>query len=271
MSRGGARAALITALAGGLVLQSTGCSKGPAAEPSPNKPPAPADGPMSNLPEPPPQLARPSLFDGTVYQIPVTEKDPQKGPRDALVTLVMFGDFQCEFSQQGMVTLSALAKKYGDDLRVVWKHRPMSFHDRARQASTLALEAFAQGGSERFWEAAELLFQNRAALTRADLDNYAQQLGLNQKKVAAALDNDLYKAKLDEDDQLSRRIEVAPTTPMFTINGRYIRGAQKQRIYELLIDEELGKAKARLAQGTPKTELYDEISAKGVTKPNVAH
>lgn len=269
MTRRGARAARLAALAGSLVLPATGCSKGPAAEQAAPKTQAPpsADLPMSRPPEAAREAQRPTLFDPTVYQIPVSDKDPQKGARDALITLVMFGDFQCEFTQQALVTVSALVKKYGDDLRLVWKHRPMAFHYQAAQAATLSLEAFAQGGSQRFWEAAELLLQNQSALNRPDLENYARQLGLNEKKVKAALDNDLYKAKLAEDDELSRRIEVPPTSPMFAINGRYIRGAQKQRVYELLIDEELAKAKARLTQGTPKAKLYDEILAQGSRQP----
>jgi protein-disulfide isomerase len=207
--------------------------------------------------------------DKTVYKVPVSDKDPSKGPADALVTTVIFSDFQCPFCSRVEPTITALMAKYGNDLRVVWKNNPLPFHNDAGPAAQLAMEAHAQGGNKKFWEAHELLFKNQRALTRADLDKYAKELGLNAKKVSAALDNNTYKSKIEEDQAIARSLG-ASGTPSFFINGRSLRGAQPQPAFEKIIDEELAKAKAKVAAGTPKAKLYEETIKDGATKPAAA-
>jgi len=207
--------------------------------------------------------------DTTVYKVPVSDKDPQKGPADALVTVVIFSDFQCPFCSRVEPTLTALSEKYKNDIRMVWKNNPLPFHNDAGPAAQLTSEAFAQGGSKKFWEAHALLFANQRALGRTELEGYAKQLGLNVKKVQAALDNNTYKAKIDEDMAIARSLG-ASGTPSFFINGRSLRGAQPQPAFEKLIDEELAKAKAKVAAGTPKAALYEAIIKDAATKPAAA-
>jgi len=215
--------------------------------------------------------ARPSAApdDKTVYKVPVLAHDPQKGPADALVTVVVFSDYQCPFCSRVEPTLNALSQKYGNDLRIVWKDNPLPFHQDATPAATLALEAFAQGKDKKFWEAHDLLFQNQKALARADLENYGKQLGLNDKKVKAALDGNAHKSGIEEDKALAAQLG-ASGTPSFFINGRSLRGAQPQPAFEKLIDEELAKAKAKVQGGTPKAKVYDELTKDGATKPTAA-
>ncbi len=207
--------------------------------------------------------------DKTVYKVPVDDKDPQKGPADALVTIVEFSDYQCPFCSRVEPTMTALSQKYGNDLRIVWKDNPLPFHQDAGPAATLAREAFQQGKDKKFWEAHDLLFQNQRALSRADLENYGKQLGLNEKKLKAALDSSPYKAAIDEGQALARQLG-ASGTPSFFINGRSLRGAQPQPAFEKLIDEELAKAKAKVASGTPRAKIYDELTKDGATKPVAA-
>jgi protein-disulfide isomerase len=207
--------------------------------------------------------------DNTVYKVPVTKQDPAKGPDDALVTVVVFSDFQCPFCSRVVPTLDGLTQKYGSDLRVVWKNNPLPFHQDAGPAATLAMQAFQEGGSKKFWEAHDLLFQNQKALARADLENYAKQLGLNAKKVASALDQNTFKDKITADQELARGLG-ASGTPSFFINGRSLRGAQPQPAFEKVIDEELTKAKAKVASGTAKAKIYDETIKDGATKPAAA-
>jgi protein-disulfide isomerase len=219
--------------------------------------------------EAPERPNQPPADDKTVYKVPVSEKDPQKGPSDALVTLVVFSDYQCPFCSRVEPTLTALTAKYGNDLRVVWKDNPLPFHQDAGPAATLALEAFAQGGSKKFWEAHDLLFQNQRALGRAELEGYGKTLGLNAKKLTAALDSNAYKAQIEEDQAIARSLG-ASGTPSFFINGRSLRGAQPQPAFEKVIDEELAKAKAKVESGTPKAKVYDELTKDGATKPAAA-
>jgi protein-disulfide isomerase len=207
--------------------------------------------------------------DTTVYKVPVTSADPVKGPSDALVTLIIFSDYQCPFCSRVEPTIAALTQKYGSDLRVVWKDNPLPFHQNATPAAIVAREAFAQGKDKKFWEAHDLLFQNQSALGRAELEGYAKQLGLNAAKVKTALDNNPYKTKIEEDKALAAQLG-ASGTPSFFVNGRSLRGAQPQPAFEKLIDEELAKAKAKVAGGVAKAKLYDEVIKNGATAPAAA-
>jgi protein-disulfide isomerase len=207
--------------------------------------------------------------DKTVYKVPVSQKDAQKGPDDALVTLVVFSDFQCPFCSRVEPTITALVDKYKNDLRVVWKNNPLPFHQDAGPAATLTLVALEEGGSKKFWEAHDLLFQNQKALSRADLEGYGKQLGLSPKKLTAALDGNTFKARIEEDQALARNLG-ASGTPSFFINGRSLRGAQPQPAFEKVIDEELAKAKAKVQAGTARAKIYEETIKDGATKPAAA-
>jgi protein-disulfide isomerase len=207
--------------------------------------------------------------DKTVYKVPVGQKDAQRGPEDALVTLVVFSDFQCPFCSRVEPTITALVDKYKNDLRIVWKNNPLPFHQDAGPAATLTLVALEEGGSKKFWEAHDLLFQNQKALSRADLEGYGKQLGLNPKKLTAALDGNTFKARIEEDQTLARNLG-ASGTPSFFINGRSLRGAQPQTAFEKVIDEELAKAKAKVQSGTPRAKIYEETIKDGATKPAAA-
>jgi protein-disulfide isomerase len=222
----------------------------PTADAAADRPAAPAD-------------------DKTVYKVPVGQKDAQRGPEDALVTLVVFSDFQCPFCSRVEPTITALVDKYKNDLRIVWKNNPLPFHQDAGPAATLTLVALEEGGSKKFWEAHDLLFQNQKALSRADLEGYGKQLGLNPKKLTAALDGNTFKARIEEDQTLARNLG-ASGTPSFFINGRSLRGAQPQTAFEKVIDEELAKAKAKVQSGTPRAKIYEETIKDGATKPAAA-
>jgi protein-disulfide isomerase len=249
--------------------QTAGCadrpkSKAPAQD---TAAPAPQAAAPNDKPQQAPSAKKATPFESTVYSVPVSDKDPQKGSPDALVTVILFGDFQCEWSKKGLSTIEGVLAKYGDDVRLVWKNRPMAFYENAKPAANLAMEAFAEGGSPKFWEAANLLFSKQTALSPADLQKYGAELKLNAKQVKAAVAKETYKAKVEEDVAMSLRVTDQPTTPMFVVNGRYLRGAQHAKYYEALMNEELAKARAKVAEGTPKNAVYTQIVLAGATAP----
>jgi len=197
-----------------------------------------------------------------VYKVPVG-KSAQKGPSDALVTIVEFSEFQCPFCKRVNPTIKQIQDTYGKDVRFVFKHNPLPFHKDAMPAAELAMEANEQG---KFWEAHDKLFENQQALTRENLDAYAKELGLNVGKVKAALDSGKHKAAIEADQTLARGLG-ASGTPSFFINGRSLRGAQPFDAFKAVIDEELAKAKEMVAKGTAKSALYEKIIENGATAP----
>jgi protein-disulfide isomerase len=197
-----------------------------------------------------------------VYKVPVG-KSAQKGPSDALVTIVEISEFQCPFCKRVGPTIKQITDTYGKDVRIVFKHNPLPFHKDAFPASELAIEANEQG---KFWEMHDKLFENQQALTRDKLDEYAKAVGLNMGKVKTALDTGKHKATIEAEQALAKSLG-ASGTPSFFINGRSLRGAQPFDAFKAVIDEELAKAKDMVAKGTPKSALYEKIIANGATAP----
>ena len=85
----------------------------------------------------------------------------------------------------------------------------------------------------------DLLFENQKALQRADLEGYAEQLGLKMGKFKAALDKGTYKAQIAEDMALGEKVQ-SQGTPNHFVNGRKLKGAKPFEEFKTVIDEELG-------------------------------
>jgi protein-disulfide isomerase len=111
-------------------------------------------------------------------------------------------------------------------------------------AAQAAAEVFAQGGSEKFWKFHELLFANQQALTRPDLEKYAEQVGgINMAKFKAALDSDKHKAAVQADIDAVEKSGARIGTPSFFINGKLLQGAQPFDAFKPAIDQALAAAK----------------------------
>jgi len=201
------------------------------------------------------------------FKVPVTADQPSKGGgADALVTIVQWSDFQCPFCTRVEPTIDTILKDYGDKVRVVWRNNPLPFHKDAMPAAEAALEAYAQGGAAKFWAMHKKLFENQKALSRADIEKYGQEVGLDMNKLKAALDNNTHQAKIKADQELGSKLG-ARGTPAFFINGRFLSGAQPFPAFKTVIDEELKKAEERVAQGTPAGSYYKTwVVEKGLKK-----
>ncbi|MBK6579729.1 MAG: thioredoxin domain-containing protein [Sandaracinaceae bacterium] len=211
-----------------------------------------------------PQQARPQPDPNAVYRVPVEGRLPQQGPDDALVTLVLFSEFQCPFCSRVEPTVTRIVQEYGRDVRVVWMNNPLGFHPNAMPAAIAAMEAFEQGGNAKFWALHALLFEHQADLSRPNIETYAQQAGLNMAQLRAALDNNEHQAIITAQQQLAQGLG-ASGTPSFFINGRNLRGAQPFEAFKMVIDEELAKARALVAAGTPRARVYAETIRNGHT------
>lgn len=112
-------------------------------------------------------------------------------------------------------------KHFGKDkASIVFKHFPLDFHDKAKLASEASMAAHAQG---KFWEYHDLIFQNQKQLSRADLESYAQRLGLDMATFNTALDQGLFTERVNEDMEMCRKAGVRGTPTIF-INGRKYDG-----------------------------------------------
>jgi protein-disulfide isomerase len=199
------------------------------------------------------------------YKVPVTDAQPSKGPKDALVTIVEFSEFQCPFCARVLPTTKQVVDTYGDKVRIVWRNNPLGFHNNAGPAAAVAMEAYAEGGNDKFWEVHDTLFANQQALGRPELEGYAEKAGLDPAKVKKALDEGTHKKAVDGDQALAAQLG-AGGTPYFFINGRQLRGAQPFAAFQKVIDEELATAETLLKQGVKKEQIYATVTKSGLTK-----
>ncbi len=197
-----------------------------------------------------------------VYKIPVANS-PSTGPATAKVTVVEVTDFQCPYCSRANTTMKQVKETYGDDVRIVVKQNPLSFHQHAHLAAQAALAAHEQG---KYWEMHHKLFENTKALERPSLEKYAQELGLDLGRFKAALDSQKHKDQIDAEQRMAVSLG-AGGTPSFFINGRKVVGAQPLERFKQVIDEELKKADALLAKGIKAEDLYAEIIKNGATRP----
>ncbi len=188
------------------------------------------------------------------YRLPIGGS-ASRGPDDAKVTIVMVTDFQCPFCKRVQSALYSLEKTYGDDVRIVVKHNPLAFHKRARAA---ALAAEAARKQDKFWEMHDLLYENNRALSDADLRRLAKKAGCDVGRFESDLERTDIARQIDDDIALARRVG-ARGTPSFFINGRYLAGAQPAAAFHKVVDEEIEEADRRIAAGTRKSALYDDL------------
>jgi protein-disulfide isomerase len=227
--------------------------------------PAPAAAPAAGD-APAPAPARPNAPDpAATYKVELPAGLPQNGPSDALVTVVQVSDYQCPFCSRVEPTMAQLRTDYRNDLRVVWLDNPLPFHPNAKPAAIAALEAFEQGGNAKFWQLHDKLFEHQATLERANIETYAQEVGLNMGQLRAALDNNEHAAQIDASQALARRFG-ASGTPAFFINGRFLSGARPLEQFKALVDEEMAKARALVAAGTPRAQVYARTVASGLAQ-----
>lgn len=212
-------------------------------------------------PSPPPPPPPPPPPDTTVYNVPI-DGSPVHGKNTALVTIVEFADYQCPFCQRVTPTIYGLEKKYGDKLRIVFKHNPLPMHPQAEPAAQLAIEALAQKGEAGFWKVHEALFAQAGKLEEADLLALAVAFGLDTKRVKKSLDSHAHASRIDKDQNLADDLQ-ASGTPHFFINGRRLVGAQPSEKFEALIDEEMANAEKMVASGTAAEKVYDAIIKNG--------
>jgi protein-disulfide isomerase len=174
------------------------------------------------------------------------DNQPERGAKDAKVTIVEYSDFQCPFCARVYATLeNEVLKDYGDKVRFVFKNFPLtSIHPWAEDGAVAAGCAFQQG-NDKFWTMYNGLFSKQSEITRDNLREKASGIakdgGLDVEKFQDCLDGrkSLDAVKADESEGTALGVN---STPTFFINGRRLSGAQSGQDFKQMIDQELGKS-----------------------------
>jgi len=160
---------------------------------------------------------------------------PAKGPEDAAVTLVEFSDFQCPFCRRVTPTLEQIRETYGDEVRLVFKHLPLTIHPKAPAAHAAAEAAHRQ---DRFWEMHDRIFENQGDMSEAAYRTYAEEIGLDLERFERDRRSAEVRQRVQADAAEAARLGVTGT-PTFFVNGREISGAKPFAAFQRLIDAEL--------------------------------
>ncbi len=200
-------------------------------------------------------------WDDSESPVPITSKDPMWGKRDAPVTVVIYSDFQCPYCSRVEPTLDQVRQTYGPDkVRMVWKNNPLPFHQNAKPAAEAAQGVFALAGNDGFWKFHDSAFKNQGQLSEDSYEKWAKDAGVKDGVAyKAGLDSHKWADKVDKDLNDGKAAGVQGT-PSFFVNGIFINGAQPFDNFKKTIDQELQKAQAKVASGTPKARVYVEMT-----------
>jgi len=149
------------------------------------------------------------------------DRDRIRGPLDAPVTLLEYGDLECPFCGQAEPVIRELLSDFGD-LRYVWRHLPLNDVHPNAQLAAEATEAAAEQDS--FWDLHDLLLRHQGALKLPQLIGYAEQLGLDTDRFADDLRKRIGRARIAEDVD-GADLSGVSGTPTFFVNGRRHYGA----------------------------------------------
>ena len=217
-----------------------------------------ADGPTET------NVAAYELDAAAIYRVGLGLPGHQLGPDDAPVTIVEWSDFQCPYCARQAPVLAHLRAKYGDAVRIVYRHLPMSFHRHAALAAEAAVAAAEQG---KFWAFHDQVFAHPGQLVRADLETYALAIGMDVPRLRAALDDRRYHDMVAAEGAAATALGVDGTPTTF-INGRPVVGSQSAEVFDELVELQLARAKHAIAGGIASGDIYalEMSEAQGVER-----
>ena len=155
-----------------------------------------------------------------------TEVDPDedhiRGPEEAPVTVVEYGDFECPYCGRAEPAVRELLAEHGAEVRYVFRHLPLiDVHPHAQLAAEATEAAASQG---RFWEMHDLLFDHQGELRGPDMVRYAEELGLDIEQFRYELQRHEHAGRVARDVE-SAELSGVSGTPTFFINGQRHHGA----------------------------------------------
>ena len=153
---------------------------------------------------------------GHDLRVGVSAVDHVRGAERAAVTIVEYGDFECPMCRQAEPAVQQLLLHHPSAIRLVFRHFPI---ETAHPNALLAAEAAEAAGADgKFWEMHDLLLADGARLRRTALEGYAEGLGIDMPRFAAALDDEVYRQRVREHIDGAVRSHVRGT-PGFFVNG----------------------------------------------------
>jgi protein-disulfide isomerase len=142
-----------------------------------------------------------------------------RGRKDAPVTILEYGDFECPYCGMAFPELEAVLEGAPDTVRLVYRHFPLTtVHPHALPAAESAEAAGAQG---KFWEMHDMLFTHQDALEDENLLEYADAIGLDVARFDREMQAHTYLEKVKQDFRHGIEDGVNGTPTLFINRIRY--------------------------------------------------
>lgn len=169
----------------------------------------------------------------------LADNRPVRGARQAPVTIVEYSDFECPYCRAVSPTLQEVLTAYGDAVRLVYKHNPLSFHATAEPAARY-FEAIALQSEEQAWRFHDLVFQQQRSLSRGIevLKEIASGLEVDQARLERDLQSDTVSRRIAADRAEAEQFGF-DGTPAFLINGVSLIGNHPKQDFDRIIKKML--------------------------------
>lgn len=164
---------------------------------------------------------------------------PTRGPKDAPVTIVEFGDLQCPACKAAQPTIEALAAAE-PQARFVFQNFPLEMHNWAAKGAAYA-DCVGRASNDAFWKFISKTYESQAEITAENADEkltaLADAAGVKGSEIAACATQPETKARIDASIALGKNVDVSGTPTLF-INGRKIGqfDARLSEVYKSLVD-----------------------------------
>lgn len=226
--------------------------------------PPPAAEPAAPAADTPPPAGDPNHKAGEASRIPnyaVPAGDgPSKGPADALVTIVEFNAFDCDECRKLPAVLDRVLEKWGDDVRLVFRHAPTD----EPASKDLAHAAVAAAAAGKFWEAHDELM-TRGNLGPKDVAKLVIDRGGDAATFGATLKSPATAEQVQNDLAVLDKFRGEAPVPIIFVNGRYLDGALTFEQIDALVAEEKRKAEAFVKDNgvSRNAGLYEDMRKRG--------
>lgn len=164
---------------------------------------------------------------------------PSRGPKDAAVTIVEFGDLQCPACKAAQPTIEALVAAE-PQARFVFQNFPLEMHNWAAKGAAYA-DCVGRASNDAFWKFVSKTYETQSEITAENADEkltaLADAAGVKGSEIAACATQPETKSRIDASIALGKKVDVSGTPSLF-INGRKIGqfDARLSDVYKNLVD-----------------------------------
>lgn len=173
------------------------------------------------------------------------------GPADAAVTVVMFTDLECPFCSRAHDDVKQLLAE-NPDVRLVFKHYPLPFH---QAALPMAIAAITAGEQQKFWEYVDLAYAGQQGVQPETLKAFATEAGIDVEKFTETFGRQDQLDFIQKDVDLAKQLGVNGT-PTFFVNGARIEGFPGRDAVQTVINEQRVLVERMVEAGVDRNDMY---------------